>query len=579
MFDYSSLHGHYLPKSSLKTHSVKNQAKALTSLPLWEADTALREAFSLWAPKSQSMISTFAERVGSAEVVDWGWRANLTKPKLITHDRFGHRVDEVDFHPAYHQLMDLGISSGISGVAWSHLGISGGKRPQHGHLQHAAMLYLLSQVEAGVCCPLSMSYAATPVIAQAPGLREELELLISPKYDGRMLPMSQKTGITMGMAMTEKQGGSDVRANETVAFSTKESGVFALSGHKWFCSAPMSDAFLTLAKVEGELTCFFLPRWTPEGERNGISIMRLKDKMGNHSNASSEVEFDRAWAYQLGEVGAGVKTIIEMVHHTRLDASLANASIMRRAVTEAVSHCVHRSAFGKPLIDQALMRSVLADLWLESEAATWTTMYLAHSFDRASETQDESARGFTRLATALIKYWVCKRTPELVYEALECHGGAGYVEESIMPRLFRESPLNSIWEGSGNVICLDLLRAMRREPHSVSSLMNELNLSRGHHPLLDQKLSELENLLNKVRGMSGEEAARSARFIGAEMALTLQAALLTRCAPEILSKSFCESRLTQRGARVFGDLEPHVDLDKMFRLRSSALIDRVATEL
>ena len=575
MSEYPYLHSHFQPISSLKTHDVLNQAKHLSHLPLWDADPALRGAITQWGARSEARLEGFAGRVGSPEVVDWGWRANLTKPRLITHDRFGHRVDEVDFHPAYHQLMDLGISSGISNVAWAHLSSEGGERAIDGHLQHAAMIYLLSQVEPGVCCPLSMTYAATPVMAQAPALSRELDRLLSSHYDGRMVPISEKRGMTMGMAMTEKQGGSDVRANQSIAIPADDKGNFYLTGHKWFCSAPMSDAFLTLAKVDGLLTCFFLPRWTPEGQRNRIFIQRLKDKLGNHSNASSEIEFDQAWAYQIGERGAGVKTIIEMVHHTRLDASLANASIIRRAVTEATSHCIHRSAFGQALIDQPLMRSVLADLWLESEAATWTTLYLAHSFDRAGESGGDSAKSFTRLATALIKYWVCKRTPELVYEALECHGGAGYVEESIMPRLYREAPLNSIWEGSGNVICLDLLRAMQRDPQSLSSFMAELKLSEGVYPQLDQKLSELESLFGQMRQMDSDQMTRSARFIGAEMAITLQGAILTRYAPQVVSKAFCESRFTQRGARVYGDLDPQVKLDEMFEERSSALVKRL----
>ena len=577
MFNYPNLHDYFQPRTTLKTHSVTNQARSDGSIPLWEADPALRESISLWGDSATGRVQNFAETVGSSQVVDWGWRANLTKPRLITHDRFGHRVDEVDFHPAYHQLMELGVSSGICSVAWSHLGDASNERPRDGHLRHAAMLYLLSQIEPGVCCPLSMTYAATPVIAQAPELREVLRSLLSTTYDGRMIPFDQKDGITMGMAMTEKQGGSDVRANQTVARPTSMPKVFQLTGHKWFCSAPMSDAFLTLAKIDGQLTCFFLPRWTPEGQRNGIQIQRLKDKMGNHANASSEVEFDQAWAHQIGEVGAGVKTIIEMVHHTRLDASLANASIMRRAVTEATAHCVHRSAFGKSLIDQPLMRSVLADLWIESEAATWTTMYLAHSFDRAIESEGEQAKAFTRLATAITKYWVCKRTPELVYEALECHGGAGYVEESIMPRLYREAPLNSIWEGSGNVICLDVLRAMKRSPETVHSFMNELRHSVGRHQQLDQKIESLGNTLSKMGQMRPEEVVHSARFIGAEMAITLQGALLTRFAPSQLSRAFCETRLQTRGARVYGDLPPNVRIDEAFMDRSSGLVERVKT--
>lgn len=563
---------YYSPQQELSTHRVSNQAKELIPLPLWKADPALQDAFNLWATEAGVSVQEFANQVGSAQVIDWGWRANQTKPRLMTHDRFGHRVDEVDFHPAYHHLMDLGISQQVSSVAWQHLASAEKqKAPASGHLSHAAKLYLLSQVEAGVCCPLSMTYAATSVLAQHPEFKEVVTKLVTPKYDPEFKPMAQKAGITMGMAMTEKQGGSDVRANQTTAEWTGEGKNYLLTGHKWFCSAPMSDAFLTLAKVEGQLTCFFLPRWTPDDRRNHILIQRLKDKMGNHANASSEVEFNQAWAQQVGEVGAGVRTIIEMVHHTRLDASLANASIMRRAVTQAFAHCAHRSAFGKTLINQPLMRTVLADLWLESEAATWTTMYLAHCFDQASYAQDQNAKLFTRLATAVVKYWICKRTPNLVYEALECHGGAGYVEESIMPRLFRESPLNSIWEGSGNVICLDILRAMHRSPETTAAFMAELNKAKGHHSLLDQKLLSLQKNLHETRTWNEHELACGARFIGAELAVTLQASLLCRFAPSYIAEAFCLSRLGSQPGRVYGDLHPKISIEAVLK-RADALL-------
>ena len=559
------------PKKSLSTHQVSNQAKELIPLPLWAADPGLQEAISLWGQPEKQKLEAFANRVGSAEVVDWGWRANLTKPKLLTHDRFGHRIDEVDFHPAYHQLMDLGIASGVSSVAWAHLGPSSDQVNPSGHLAHASMLYLLSQVEPGVCCPLSMTYAATPVLAQDSQFNEIVHRLTTPSYDPRFIPMHNKAGITMGMAMTEKQGGSDVRANQTQAIAITNDREYLLTGHKWFCSAPMSDAFLTLAKVENQLTCFFLPRWTPEGERNGIFIQRLKDKMGNHSNASSEVEFSKAWALRVGDVGAGVRTIIEMVHHTRLDASLANASIMRQALTQAISLCVNRQAFGKHLIQQPLMRTVLADLWLEVEAATWTTMYLAHCFD-LSRSGDQQARDFSRLATAVVKYWICKRTPNLVYEALECHGGAGYVEESMMPRLYREAPLNSIWEGSGNVICLDILRAIKRSPQTLVAFMTELEMARGFHTNLDLQLQRLGEMLEQAQTWSNEQSVKHARYVGAELALTLQASLLARFAPEYLATAFCQNRLLGSDARVYGDLNPGQEIGQVLQ-RAEALID------
>jgi putative acyl-CoA dehydrogenase len=386
--------------------------------------------------------------------------------------------------------------------------------------------------------------------------------------------MSQKRGITMGMAMTEKQGGSDIRTNLTYATPIAgEEGAYLLTGHKWFCSAPMSDAFLTLALVNGGLTCFFLPRWTPDGQRNRFHLQRLKDKLGNHANASSEVEFDQAWALRVGEEGAGVRTIIEMVHHTRLDASLANASLMRRGLTEALMHCSGRSVFGDRLIHQPLMRSVLADLWLESEAATLTTLSLAHAFDQARDNKE--VRTFTRIATAVIKYWVCKRTPPHVYESMECHGGAGYVEESVLPRLYREAPLNSIWEGSGNVMCLDILRALQRSPEASAAFIAEVERGRGYHTALDLRLDHLQGLLGEARTWSPTQAAGQARRLGAELALCLQGSLMARYAPETVSVAFCEARLRPATPRVYGDLDPKVNVNDVLA-RAEPLLDQLS---
>lgn len=568
---------YYEPHTTLKTHEVRNQPARPESLPLWLADPALSEATERWGGERAAHISRFAQRVSEPEVVEWGWRANLSKPRLITHDRYGHRVDEVDYHPDYHRLMKLGVESEVSSVAWQgvHDTGSGGQGVSaSGHLTHAATLYLLSQVEPGVCCPLSMTYAAAPVLAATPALRGQFIKLTTPEYDPRSLPMPHKPGITMGMAMTEKQGGSDVRANLTEATPISgEEGAYHLTGHKWFCSAPMSDAFLTLARVDGAITCFFIPRWTPDERRNRFHLQRLKDKLGNHANASSEVEFDQAWALRVGEVGAGVKTIIEMVHHTRLDASLANASLMRRALTEALIHCTGRAAFGELLIKQPLMRAVLADLWLESEAATLTTLSLAHAFDEAR--YNPEARLFTRIATAVVKYWVCKRTPPHVYEALECHGGAGYVEESVMPRLYREAPLNSIWEGSGNVMCLDILRALQRSPASREAFLAEVERGRGHHAALDERLNKLRDLLGAASAWSPAQAASQARRLGAELALCLQGSLMARYAPETTSVAFCEARLREATPRVYGDLSPQVDVNAILT-RATPLLDALA---
>lgn len=561
------------PHTDLRTHQVTNQAKPLLPIPLWASDPALSEAVSLWGRDEEDALKSFASRVGECEVVEWGWQANQNPPKLHTHDRFGHRVDEVEYHPAYHQLMSIGIDSETSSAPWTER--SEGSLPKTGHLKHSVQIYLLSQIESGVCCPISMTYAASSVLATAPSLRDEFQKLITPQYDPRSLPIGQKKGITMGMAMTEKQGGSDVRANQTLAIPSPSEGtdVYRLTGHKWFCSAPMSDAFLSLALVDGQVTCFFLPRWTPEGHRNHFHIQRLKNKLGNHANASSEVEFANAWAFKVGEVGAGVKTIIEMVHHTRLDAALANASIMRQAATQAIAHCTQRSAFGAKLIEQPMMRSVLADLWLETEGATWMTLYLAHCFDQARRPDGQNAKRFSRLATALIKFWVCKRTPPMVYEALECHGGAGYVEESVMPRLYREAPLNSIWEGSGNVMCLDVLRALSREPESALTLIEELKLAKGHHRLLDQKIDQLQSTLQSFSRVDSTTAMERARVLVSDLALTLQASLLTRFAPTELSEAFCAARLGQ-SARLYGDLSPEVNISSVLN-RADPLIQAV----
>jgi putative acyl-CoA dehydrogenase len=370
-----------------------------------------------------------------------------------------------------------------------------------------------------------------------------------------MIPADEKmsggAGLTVGMAMTEKQGGSDVRANATVA--TALGGLeYSLTGHKWFCSAPMSDGFLTLAQASGGLSCFFVPRWRPDGARNGIRIQRLKDKLGNHANASSEIEYVDAWAHRVGEEGRGVRTIIEMVNHTRLDASLANAGLMRQALSQALNHCAHRSAFGARLINQPLMRAVLADLTVESEAATQMTMRVARAFDTYHRTGDQQEGAFARLAVAVTKFWICKRTPDMVVEALECHGGAGYVEESPMPRLYREAPLNGIWEGSGNVMCLDVLRALQREPEAAQAFMQVTAQARGFHPALDAHLSTLAGALGSLSTLSSEQVQLKARSLTSDLAVALQGALLALYSPPALARAFCDSRVAS-GRRLYGD--------------------------
>ena len=539
----------YNPLTRLETHEVKNQPRPLTDPRLFAGDAALTEAVARWAPAHEERLSSFGERLSSPEAREWGEQANRVKPLLHTFDRYGQRIDQVEFHPSYHALMTLGVEAGVPSVAWDPAS------PDGGHVAHAAMLYTLTQVEAGVCCPLSMTYAGAPVVAKEPALAWLSEGLQRRSYDPRLVPPAQKAGLTMGMAMTEKQGGSDVRANETRAEPIAGApGEYRLTGHKWFCSAPMSDAFLTLAQTPAGLSCFLLPRYTPDGERNALRVMRLKDKLGNHANASSEVEYHGAWARRVGEEGHGVRTIIEMVNHTRLDSSLGNAGIMRQALVQAAHHCAGRSAFGARLAAQPLMRRVLADMTIESEAATLMTLRLAHAFDAAQRHGDEREGAFARLATAVTKFWVCKRTPELAYEALECHGGAGYVEEAPMARLYREAPLNSIWEGSGNVISLDVLRALAREPDAAEALADELDRGRGRHAALDAAIERAKGHL------SARHDPAAARALTADLAVALQGALLARFSPEPLWVGFCESRL---GAprRVYGEWAGRVDAD------------------
>jgi putative acyl-CoA dehydrogenase len=545
----------YRPTASLSTHEVKNQATPLNKFSLWSHDLSLMEATKQWGASHSQNLKSFANSVGSEESILWGEQANQYPPELCTFDRYGHRIDQVKFHPAYHNLMQLGIEAGITNIAWN--------AEQEGHFAHASLLYMLSQVEAGVCCPMSMTYAGFPVLQHHGNMSDFTQKLKAPQYDDRMIPYAQKTGLTLGMAMTEKQGGSDVRMNQTIATPNAD-GSYSLTGHKWFCSAPMSDGFLTLAQSPEGLSCFFVPRWTADEQRNGIHIQRLKNKLGNHSNASSEIEYNKAWAQLVGRPGKGVKTIIEMVHHTRLDASLANTSLMRQALVQATHHCVGRQAFGKRLIDQPLMRQVLADLCIESEAATWMSLRVAHAFDQQNnqEYHGMSETLFARIATAVSKYWICKRTPPHVYEALECHGGAGYVEESIMPRLYREAPLNSIWEGSGNVICLDILRALNRSPETAEALLNEIELARGYHKQLDQHMDHVKSSISQV--VSQGLAESQARTLGADLALALQGSLLARYAPHAVSDAFCITRI-EKSARVYGDLPTGVDIDGVLK--------------
>jgi len=531
------------PTPSAETHEVFNQPPPLEDYDLLASDAALAEGLERegagWA---RERVAAAARELGRAETFAWGREANRHVPELRTHDRFGHRIDEVHYHPAYHRVMALAMAHGLHNLPW--------REPRPGaHVARSAMLSMLAQVETGSCCPITMTFACVPPLQREKAVAEEWEpRVLGTEYDPRMLPAPEKSAVTFGMAMTEKQGGSDVRANTTRAVAVEGDEVFELTGHKWFCSAPMSDAFLTLAKTgEGELTCFLVPRWRPDGTRNPFRLQRLKDKLGNRSNASSEVEYCGTWARRVGPRGRGVRTIIDMVHHTRLDCVAGSAGLMRQAAAQALWHTAHRAAFGRRLVEQPLMRNVLADLALESEAATALALRLARAFDDARE--DEAERAFARIATAVGKYWVCKRAPHMIYEAMECLGGNGYVEESILPRLYREAPVNAIWEGSGNVIALDVLRAATREPESVEAFLAELAPVRGENADLDARIDEVGAALRDPH-----EAETRARRTVEAMAVALQASLLVRFAPRPVADAFCAGRLGGAAGRVFGTL-------------------------
>jgi putative acyl-CoA dehydrogenase len=536
---------------SFITHEVSNQSPPLAPYDTYATDLPLREALKRegggWAEKE---VAAFGPVTGG-ELMQLSFTANENKPKFRPFDRYGNRIDEVEFHPSYHRIMELGIAHGVTAFAWRNA-----ERPG-AHVARAALSYLGSQADQGTGCPMTMTYACVPALRHQPELAKAwLPRITSTEYDSRFIPAWDKRGNTIGMGMTEKQGGSDVRANTTKAFAVGQRGpgqLYELVGHKWFFSAPMCDAFLVLGYTEAGLSCFLLPRFRPDGTRNPVRIQRLKDKLGDWSNASSEVEFQGALAWMLGEEGRGVATILEMVALTRQDCMIGSSGIMRQALVQAVHHARHRKAFGKYLVDQPLMQNVLADLALESEGAMALTLRVARAVDGTARDPKEAA--FARIATAIGKYWVCKRAPPMVNEAQECLGGAGYVEESILPRLYRQAPLNSIWEGSGNIQCLDVLRAMAREPSSRDALFNELALAKGGHPLLDAEAARLQ----KELGDTDTLELRS-RFLVERMALALQAALLVRAGNRQVADAFCESRLGGAHGLAFGTLPAHAPL-------------------
>ncbi len=533
----------------MPTHEVQNQVSPLVGYNLYTRDRVLADAVeregAAWITPQACRLG---EILGGEEAIAWGFDANNNPPVLHTHDPRGSRVDEVRYHPAWHALLRLAMEFSLHNLPWR-------ESRAGAHVARAALFFMAGQNEAGHSCPISMTYAAVPTLRRQHELAAEWEPRIaSTSYDERFLPAQDKTGVLVGMAMTEKQGGSDVRANTTRAVPAGHGGAgtaYLVTGHKWFCSAPMCDAFLVLAQAPGGLSCFLLPRWTPERTRNSFFLQRLKNKLGNRSNASSEVEFDGAWAVLVGEEGRGVPTILEMVNHTRLDCTLGSAALMRQAVVQAAHHIRHRQAFGRLLVDQPLMQNVLADLCLESEAATVLAMRLARAYDRP----EPSEASFRRIATAVAKYWICKRAAAHACEALECLGGNGFVEDSFMPRLFRESPLNSIWEGSGNVICLDVLRAIANEPGTMEALLAEIDLARGGDKRFDQFLQALRS---QWEAMAADP--RQARRLVERLALALEGSLVIRHSPPAVADAFCDSRFSSEGGRAFGTLPPVANL-------------------
>jgi putative acyl-CoA dehydrogenase len=546
------------------THQVFNQAPAFADINLYSCDQALQEATAregaAWA---HDELLSLGGQLGQAAVLDLGRLANQFSPRLVNFDRQGRRVDEVEFHPSWHSVMELMINAGSHCAPWD--------RPAAGaHAARAAQFLLFGQVENGAQCPVSMTYASVPALRQAPHLAAKwLPKILSRQYDPRSLPIEQKNGALIGMGMTEKQGGTDVRANSTRArliapsesrarYGDEGAEVFSIVGHKWFFSAPQSDAHLILAQTEDEgsngLSCFLVPRYLPDGSRNAIRVQRLKDKLGNRSNASSEVEFCEAHGWLVGQVGRGIPTILEMGNHTRLDCITGSAGIMRAALTHALNHARGRKAFGLPLSQQPLMQNVLADLALESEAATAFALRVARCFDEAN---DPAQALLARILTPAGKYWVCKRGPVFGAEAMEVMGGNGYVEDAPLARLYREFPVNSIWEGSGNVMCLDLLRAFGKTPDARQALQAELELASGRDARFDAHVKAL------IAGLETPQEAYGARHLAERIVIAIQAGLLLRHAPGFVSSAFVASRIEREVGGAFGRLPQGVDCAKI----------------
>lgn len=534
------------------THDVLNQPPALADYDAFTTDPALTTIIDTFqAGWASQRLSEAGRTVGSAHVQDLARQANRHGPELRTHDRFGNRVDRIDFHPAWHELMALAIGQGTHALSWTEA------RPG-AQVARAALSYLWNQGENGICCPIGMTYSAIPVLRQDPDRWAEWgQLITSPAYDRRQIRAADKTGATVGMAMTEKQGGSDLRQTQTRATRNSD-GTWSLVGHKWFFSVPHSDVFLTLAQTDEGVSCFVVAGWLPDGSRNRLQIQRLKDKCGNRSNASSEVEFRGALAHMIGEPGRGIRTGLAMNHYTRLDFAVGSAGLMRQAVAQAAHHVAHRRAFQRALIDQPIMANVVADLALEAEAAAWLSFRFVAALDRENDSESERLLG--RIGAPIAKYWVCKRATPVVVEALECHGGNGFIEDHLMARLYREAPLNGIWEGTGNVICIDVLRSMTREPGCVPALLDELRAAKGADRTYDAFVEAIETEITDLARHEGQ-----ARRLVERLALALSASLLIRHAPQAVAQAFVTSRLSAGWSGHFGDLPLGIDTAALAR--------------
>ena len=540
-------------QSGADTHAVFNQAPPLQDFNAFDVDTALKDAVqregAAWA---LPQLSAYGARTGSAEAIQWGFEANEYKPQFFSHDRQGFRVDLVKYHDSYHRLMAMALESGVHATPWT--------TPRPGaHVARAAQSYLQGQVDAGHGCPLTMTFAVVPALQSTPSVAKDwLPKILASGYDPRNVPHTQKQALTIGMGMTEKQGGSDVRTNTTLAYPLGAQGpgeAYELVGHKWFTSAPMCDAFLMLAQTANGLSCFLVPRWRPDGSKNPVQVQRLKNKMGNVSNASSEIELRGALGWMVGQEGRGVPAIIEMVAMTRFDCMVGSSAGQRQAVAQAMHHCAHRSAFGKRLIDQPAMRNVLADLQLEVEGSLAITMRMARALDTP---KDEYEQLLLRLGLPVGKYWICKRTPNHAYEAMECLGGNGVMEDFILARLYRDAPINAIWEGSGNVQALDVLRALGKTPAVLDVWLQELAKSRGVSATLDQAVARLQSQFKSL-----DDAEYRARDLVEQLGLTMQAHLLVQAGNAAVSDAFIASRLGVQGMRNYGTLPIGLDVQAL----------------